>query len=56
MHTLHLYVLYDCVQGYEDTASVELRYINEIYYYDYEITECAVQGIFPPDSEIPKTC
>ena len=28
-----LYVIYDYVQCREDTASVDLRYINQIYYY-----------------------
>ena len=31
-HILHLYVLYDCVQRCEDTVSVELRDMNEIFF------------------------
>ena len=32
LHIVHLYVLYDCVQCCEDAVSVELRYINWIFF------------------------
>ena len=35
VYILRLYVLYEYVQRCEDTVSVELRYINSIYDYDY---------------------
>ena len=44
MHILHLYVLCDYVQRCEGTISVELRYINEIYYYYYYYCYCNGNG------------
>ena len=32
VYILRVYVLYDYVQRCQDTVSVELRYINQIYY------------------------
>ena len=49
MHIKCLYILYGYVQGYEDTISVELCYIDHIYYHYYKVVRVLFAACFCVD-------